>query len=303
MYNSSLAVLKGIKANFSQLMNVSQNGTFDKLITRVNSTSDKEKYWIPEALPSIKEWIDQRHFGNFTDKELVVTNKEYDDGLRVDRFTLDDSREYLGGNVEMWIKTLVDTYKGFPDELCQTLLTANSNAFDATAFFATSRPNLDNSNTINNLLTGTSSTTYSLAEFTTDYAAAKAGLLGLRDKHDRAINKNAKLAVVVPTHMEDVARTLLAQSQQLIYISSVQSNLYALDNTEIIVNYEQTTSSDNDWYLVNLNAPFKPFLIQDREAPKWEMWDDTKNRFIDYGFYFRIGYSFLNPFAMIKTNN
>jgi phage major head subunit gpT-like protein len=148
MYNSSLAVLKGIKANFSQLMNVSQNGTFDKLITRVNSTSDKEKYWIPEALPSIKEWIDQRHFGNFTDKELVVTNKEYDDGLRVDRFTLDDSREYLGGNVEMWIKTLVDTYKGFPDELCQTLLTANSNAFDATAFFATSRPNLDNSNTI-----------------------------------------------------------------------------------------------------------------------------------------------------------
>jgi phage major head subunit gpT-like protein len=303
MYNSAKALLKGIKAEFSQLMSVAPESVYDPMINRVKSNSDKENYWIPEALPNIKEWLDQRHFTDMTDEKLTVYNRDWDNGIRVDRFTIDDSREYLGGNLENWVKMLVDTYKDFPDELCQSLLTANSAAFDGTAFFSTSRTNLDTgSNTINNLLTGTSSSTYSLAEFEADYKAAKTKLLAFRDKHNRPFNKNPKLAVFVPPHMEDVAKVLLNERQELIYVSSVQSNLYAGD-AQVIVNYEQTTTTDNDWYLVNLNNPFKPFVIQDREAPKWEFWDDTKNKYIDYGFYFRLGYNFLNPLAIVKTNN
>jgi phage major head subunit gpT-like protein len=307
MYNSAKALLKGIKAEFSTLMQNSPESTFGPLINNVKSNSDKENYWIPESLPNIKEWIDQRHFTDMTDEKLTVYNKDWDNGIRVDRFTLDDSREYLGGNLENWIKMLVNNYKDFPDELCQSLLAANSNAFDGTAMFSTSRANLDTgSNTINNLLTGTSSSTYSLSEFETDFKAAKTKLLGFRDKHNRAFNKNAKLAVFVPQHMEDVAKVLLADRQELIYVSSVQSNLYAGD-AQVIVNWEQSTTTDNDWYndwyLVNLNADFKPFVIQDREGVKWEFWDDTKNKYIDYGFYFRMGYNFLNPMSVVKTNN
>lgn len=303
MYNSAKALLKGIKAEFGQLMAIAPESVYDPFINRTKSNSNEEEYWVPESLPNIREWLDQRHFTDFKDESLKVINKDWNNGIRVNRNTLDDSREYLGGNLENWIKMLVDTYKDFPDELCQTLLTANSAAFDATAFFATSRTNLDTgSNTINNLITGTSSSTYSLAEFEADYKSAKSALLGMRDKHNRPFNKNAKLAVFVPTHMEDVAKVLLAERQDLIYVSSVQSNLYAGD-AQVIVNYEQTSSTDNDWYLINMGATFKPFVIQDRKGPEWEYWDDTKVKYIDYGFYFRMGYNFLNPMAAVKVNN
>jgi phage major head subunit gpT-like protein len=303
MYNSAISVFKGIRSEFSQGLQNLPESTYDPMIDRLKSNSNKEDYWIPTSVPTIKAWLDQRHFSDFQDKKLEIYNDDWDDGLRVNRNTLSDSRQSLGGQLDKQIKSMVNTYKDFPDELCQTLLTANSNAFDGTAFFATSRSNLDTgSNTINNLLTGTSSSTYTLAEFEADYKAAKTALLGFRDKHNRAFNKNPKLAVFVPQHLEDTARVLLADRQELIYISSVQSNLYAGD-AQVIINWEQTTTTDNDWYLVNLNANWRPFIIQDRESPKWEFWDDTKVKYIDYGYYFRMGFGFGNPMSMVKTNN
>lgn len=303
MYNSAKALLKGVKADFSQLMAISPESVYAPFINRTKSNSNEEKYWVPESLPNIREWIDQRHFTDFNDEGLTVINKDWDNGIRVDRNTLSDSRDYLGGNLENWIKLLADTYKDFPDELCQALLTANSNAFDGTAFFSVTRANLDTgSNTINNLLTGTSSSTYSLAEFEADYKAAKAGLLGFKDKHSRPFNKNPKLVAFVPSHMEDVANVLLKDQQNLIYVSGTKSNLYEGD-AKVVVNYEQTSTTDNDWYLINTNTPFKPFVIQDREGVQWEYWNDTKFKYIDYGFRFRMGYNFLNPLAIIKTDN
>ena len=301
-YNSPKALLKGIKADFSRLFAIEPAPVFDTVITRVKSNSDEEKYWIPESLPGVKEWKDNRHFGDFGDKYMKVTNFDWDNGLKVERNTINDSREYLGGNVEAWVKMLTNETKQFPDELCNILLAANSNAFDGTAMFATSRPNIDTgSNTINNLLTGTSSSTYSLSEFKADFASAKSALMGFKDKGNKPFNKNPRFAVIVPAHMEDIAETLLAERQQLIYVSGTESNLYA-GKASIIVNHYQA-STDNDWYMVNVNSPFKPFLIQDRQAVQWNVWDDTKSKFVEYGLDFRMGYAFLNPFSIVKINN
>jgi phage major head subunit gpT-like protein len=301
-YNSPKALLKGIKADFAKLFATSPESLFAPVITRVNSNSNEEKYWLPESMPGIKEWIDKRHFGDFGDKFMTVTNKDWDSGLQVERNTINDSREFLGGNVEAWVKMLVDTAKQFPDELCQNILDNNSKTFDDTALFATSRSNIDTgSNTINNLLTGTSSSTYSLSEFETDYKSAKTKLLGFRDKNNRTFNKKYRLSVIVPPHMEDLAKTLLSDRMELLYISGTKNNLYAGDAQIIVNSYQAAT--DNDWYLVNINASFQPFLIQDRQGVQWQDWDDTKSKFVEYGFDFRMGFSALNPFCIVKTNN
>jgi phage major head subunit gpT-like protein len=78
--------------------------------------------------------------------------------------------------------------------------------------------------------------------------------------------------------------------------------LYAGD-ADVIVNWEQTTTTDNDWYLVNVNASFKPIIIQDRKPPDWNVWDDSLYKYVKYGFDFRMGYAALNPFCIVKTNN
>lgn len=302
MYNSPIALLKGIKGDYNRLMATSQINDFEKVIDRVKSDTNEEIYHIPETLPGFKEWLDKRHYTDFTDKSLTVKNKAWDTGVPVDRDTLSDSKKYLGGDVEMWVKSIVQMEKSFPAKLCQLLLDANSAAFDGTAMFATSRSNIDTgSNTINNLLTGTSSSTYALSEFEADYKAAKIALGGFKDKNNDPFNEGMKLAVVVPQHIQDVASTLLASRQELIYVSGTKNNPYAGD-AEIIVNYRQA-STDNDWYLVNINSPYKPFLIQDREGLKWNVIDNIENKALKYTADFRMGYSFLNPFSIVKTNN
>jgi len=303
-YNSPNALLKGIKANFAKLMETIPNGTFDFATERIKSNSNEEKYWVPESLPGLKEWIDERHFGDFTDDFLTVVNKDWDSGLTVDRNTIDDSREFLGGNVEMWVKTLVTAYKDFPDQLLQADLTANGNAWDGTAFFATSRSTIDTgSNTIDNLYTGTSSTTYSYAEFEADFVGAKTALLGFRDKNNRAMNKAAQLVALVPQHLEDLANQLLSDRADRIYDGTAEkSNIYK-GTAEVMVNWEQTTTTDNDWYLINKRAPFKPFLIQDRKNVEWNVWDDKMSKMIKYGMDFRMGSALLNFFSIVKINN
>jgi phage major head subunit gpT-like protein len=303
MYNSPNALLKGIKAEFANMLNSAPNNTFDFATFKTKSNTNEEKYWIPESMPGLYEWIDERHFGDFLDNNYTVTNKHYESGLSVDRDTIDDSREYLGGNVEMWIKTLVNSYKDFPDQLIEADIEANGNAWDGEAFFKTSRSLDTGGNTINNLATGTSSTTYSFAEFEADFVANKTKLLGFRDKNNRALNKGAKLAVLVPRHLEDLAQKLLTARADRVYDGTAEkSNIYA-GAAEVYVNWEQTSSSNNDWYLINTSAPFKPFLIQDRKGVQWDMFDDKMLKDIKYGMDFRMGSALLNFFSIIKINN
>jgi phage major head subunit gpT-like protein len=300
MYNNPIVLLKGIKGEFWKLMQTDPNSTFTPFIFRTKSNSNKEDYWIPESMPAIKEWIDMIGYSDVKDQYLEVLNKDWENSLLVDRNTLDDSKVNLGGNVEMWIKSLANTYQDFPDELCQALLAANSNAFDGTAFFANSRTNIDTgSNTIDNLYSGTGTT---FAQVEADYIGAKKQLEGFRDKNDRAFNKGSQLAVFCPKHMEDTFQKLLNNRSEIIHDgTSVKTNIYA-GTAEIVVNWEQG-SSDNDWYLINKKASFPPFLIQDRQSPDWNLKDEKDSKMLKYFFTFRMGYSFLNPMSTIKIDN
>lgn len=304
MYNSPKALLKGIKSTFSQLFNNAADPVFGFAINRVSSDTDKEDYWIPETLPGIKEWIDERHFGDFRDFNLTIVNKDYDAGLKVFRNTLKDSKKNLGGNIDQWIKMHVNLYKDFPDQLCQIILDDNTACFDGTALFANTRPNIDTgSYAIDNLISGTSSSTYSLAEFEADYLSAKTKLRGFRDKNDQMFNKTSKLVAFVPQHMEDIANKLLAERAQRIYNGTAEvDNLYAGD-AKVFVNTEQSTVTNNDWYLINEAAFMKPFIIQDRESVDWKVFDDKKFKFLEYGYDFRMGYGPGSPFGIVKINN
>ena len=305
MYNSATALLKGIKTNFIGLMKNEPEPMWKDSINEVTSDSDKETYFLPLTLPGIKEWIDNITFGEMTDDSLEVRNKDWDSGVVVDRNTLSDSKKTLGGQLELWIKGLTSHYKGFPDDLIQLLLEANGNAFDATAFFATSRPNLDTgSNTINNLYTGTatSATSYTLAQLTADFAGAKTTLLGFKDKNNTPFNKGAKLELWVPAHFHDIANQLLSARAEMVYNGSAQiSNIYA-GAAEVKINYNQA-ATDGDLYLVNKAATYKPFIIQNREGVKWNYKDDSEFKGLKYWFTFRMGYALFNPMSIVKINN
>jgi phage major head subunit gpT-like protein len=305
MYNSPNALMKGIKTNFFKLMETQRDPMWKDSINEVTSDSNKETYFLPMTIGGIKEWIDSISYTDMEDKALEVVNKDWDEGVLVDRNTLSDSKKTLGGNLEMWIKSITAHVKDYPDDLVQMMLEANGNAFDGTAFFATSRPNIDTgSNTINNLYTGTatSATAYTIAQLTEDYAGAKAAILGFKDKNNKAFNKGAKLELWVPAHFEDIANQLLSDRARRIYNGTAEiDNIYAA-TAEVKVNYNQA-ATDGDLYLVNKAATYKPFIMQNREGVKWTKVDDPEQKKLKYFYTFRLGYSLFNPMAIVKINN
>lgn len=302
MYNSSKVLLKGIKAKFMSMMLTTPEPTFGFAIQNETSKSNKEIYWMPHSLPAIKEWIVNIGFSSVQDDYFEVLNKDWEDGLRVKRNTLEDSE--IESSINMWVKSMADQYKDFPDELGQKILSDNAAIWDGTALFSNTRANIDTaSNTIDNLYSGTLSTAYTTTTFAADFEGALNDIKGFKDKSNRSFNKRMKPVVFVPTHLYPIAKKILGDYQTYIDAGTAAqvTNIYA-NQAEIIENWEQG-SSDNDWYIINKNAPIKPFLIQSRKGVEWNMDDNKKVKFIDYWFTFRMGYSGLNPFSIIKIDN
>ena len=302
-YNSPLALKKGIISTFEGLLQTAPKSVYDQFIEKTSSNTNQEDYWIPSTLPGFVEWVDHITYSDFEDDKLTVKNKHYQRGFELERDYLSDTRAVLGNNIEKFIKLLIKKYVAFPDKLVAALLAANSNAFDKTAFFATSRPNLDTgSNTINNLASGTLSTAYTTSTFSADLQTAKNQFNAMKDKDDEPFHDAPKYIALIPTHFEGVAKKVLTAESYIDAGTSQQtSNIYRGD-AEIVLNTRQSTS-DNDWYLIDANSDFLPFLIQNRQGVNWHMKDDEENRFIRYWAEFRMGYEFLNPMSIVKINN
>jgi phage major head subunit gpT-like protein len=294
VYNSAISVLKGIRTEFA-IGIAKYEPAFNVMSEQVKSDSNLEDYKFWDAFPRIKEWVDTIHREKMNDYKYQIRNKAWEFAIPVDRFTLSDSKTTIGANVELQIKAALQQWKDFPDELIYDLLIDNGTCFDGSNFFATSH-NIDGTNAIDNLKTGTGVT---LAQLETDLATARTAMRGYKDKNDRPINKKPKYAVLCPAHLEDKFLTL--QNSQEVYISGTKTNIYA--NTFDIVVNDWQGSSDNDWYLVNVDGMILPFISQMREKPNWKKDDDEKNR--DILFYstarMAAGYGLFT--SMLKVNN
>lgn len=299
MYNSAIAVLKGIRGEFGKKLRASVDSVVSPFITRVKSDSNDEDYIFFDTLPQIKEWIDDIAEEDFKDFKLNIPNKSWAYSIFVDRDTLSDSKKTLGGGVEMQVKSSVENWKDFPDQKFNDLLVANPTCFDGTAMFANTRPNLQGTNAIDNLYSGTSGGPYTLAQVEADLKGAREDLLGLRDRNGRPFNRGAKLTVYVPVHLVDWFETL--RNSRQIYVSGTKDNI--LYNTfDIIVNYDQATTND-DWYIINTNSVVTPVIWQDRQAPNWDVEDVKTKKKIKYFSTARFGIGPANPMSIIKIDN
>lgn len=299
MYNSAIAVLKGIRGEFGKQLRATEESVIKAFTTFVTSDSNDEDYIFFDTMPQIKEWLDDISEEDFADFLYTIPNKDFAYSIFVYRNTLKDSKKTLGGGIEQQIKSSTKAWVDFPDEQINDLLEANGNAFDGTAMFANTRPKLQGTNAIDNLYTGTSGGPYTLAQVEADLKGAKTMLLGLRDRNSKPFNRGAKLVAYVPSHLEDWFLTLKNSKQ--IYVSGTKDNIL-LNTFDIIINYEQSGSVD-DWYLVNTNAPVTPFIYQTRESAGWDVEDIKTKKKIRYFSTARNGAGYGNPMAIVKVDN
>jgi len=275
MYNSPIAVLKGIRTEFAKQLANFQGPMFSSFVQTIKGDGAYEDFRFLDSVGTIREWTDQRRKQNYKDFLVTLRPKHYEFTINVNRDTLDDSKKTLGGDVEKDIREAAMLWKTFGDRLVNDLIYANGTAYDGSTFFATSH-NIDGSVAINNLETGAGIT---LAQIESDLASARNLMHGYRDKNDQPINMNPRFTVLIPSHLHDFFLTL-RNSQQIYDGSGNKTNIYN-NSFDILINHWQSTS-DNDWYLINTNANLMPFMLVDRQAPRWDVKDDLENIDIRY---------------------
>lgn len=294
-------LLKKVQTEFVLGLNAQKTSNLDPIISTVNLNGAKiGRYPIFEHQPQIKQWIDNINYGEGKIFEYSVESKEYAIGLVEDRFNLEYSMGTLSGSLKTQINTQIQQWTNFKDKMVNDLIAggASGTAFDGTAFFSATRPNIKSAAALNNIATGTGT---SLSQLRADLNTAISQLYGFKDINGYTFNQaGGRLAIVCPRHLYFLFQEIVNPMMIVSDGSQIFSGFKGI--ADVVVNDLQS-QADNDWYLVNTGNTFKPFIYQISVNPKFGLKDEEDNRFIKFFSTASMGANYGNPLAIIKVNN
>lgn len=254
---------RGLNASFQQAMSLPIDERLSKLMMPMTSNGRQENMAWMENVGQLREVIDEVTIDGVYKSNFSIVNKTYAKAISVRRDDLDDDQ--IGGALAS-VAALTVRARMFPQKLLIDRLIDGTSAtlglcYDGGAFFKTTHSTGD-SGSQSNLLTGTGVT---LAQITTDFEAARAAMMAFKDGAGEPIletDTNLKLVVVCPP-------AIFARFEQL-------ANAAYISQTENVLkgSFEPIMSSRltdvNDWYLLNVGMPLKPFVEQTRQQPTLE---------------------------------
>lgn len=103
-----------------------------QVATKFDSDQAIETYPFVGSAPNMKEWEGQRRRQQLRSKDIVVTNKKFENTIEAD---IDDLRRDKTGQLKRRIRELGAKAAILPDRLLTALIEGNTNAYDGVAFF------------------------------------------------------------------------------------------------------------------------------------------------------------------------
>ena len=131
-------LLAGLKTQFFQTFQT-QKAEWDQIATLIPSDKDTEHYAWLGALPGVREFLDERQVGEFSEYEYQIKNRTWESTVAIERTAIEDDQY---GQVALRVKALATEAKQHIDILVFGLLAggfANS-CYDGTPFFNTAHP-------------------------------------------------------------------------------------------------------------------------------------------------------------------
>jgi phage major head subunit gpT-like protein len=259
------SVILGINADFYKRLQEKGDFPFkNKIYDEVKSETSYQDYLFTGNYRGFIEWTSIPTWTNYNNKDFkyTISNKKWISGIiNIDKMDYMNSKKNLGPNYEIGMRQSVDLWYEYPLSLIAALCDANGNAFDGNPFFANSRtgtgvPNVDN------IVSGTGA---SLAQIYADMNSAIDQILGMVDANGNAFNVSTHWVVMIPGHLFSKFHNIAVSDT--LYISGTLSN--SLKGLFDICINPYLGASDNDWYLINSNAPVKPFVYQINKQPEW----------------------------------
>ncbi|MCB1463255.1 MAG: Mu-like prophage major head subunit gpT family protein [Nitratireductor sp.] len=135
----------GFKTTFQQQLDQAKP-MYPRVSMRVNSSTGKETYGWLGKIPSVRQWLGDRHVQNLMEHDYVISNLDYELTIGVDRNHIQDDE--LGIYTPIF-QQFGDSVAAWPDELVWGLLAAGftTACYDGQYFFDTDHPRIVDENT------------------------------------------------------------------------------------------------------------------------------------------------------------
>lgn len=235
---------------------------YDKIATVVPSTRDRETYAWLSALPSMREWIDERVLKEVSEYDFTIENKNWELTLSVDRNAIEDDQY---GAVKTKVSAMGEEASRHIDELVFTLLTDGffTPCYDGVSFFSDSHPTGD-----------TTQSNIGVSELSAEsYATARTEMMSIIDGEGKPLGIVPD-TLIVPPGLEETARMILNSDY---YPSGGETitNPWK-DSAELIVSPYLT--DENNWYLLCTKRAVKPIILQMRRELTFSALEENSER-------------------------
>lgn len=287
---NSVVLEKALRSEFMKSFDNGENpADVMPMIMETQSTSNSEKYGWLGSVPQLSEWVDSRKLNGLLDFDYSIPNVHYEGTLQVDRDDIEDDQY---GSVKVRIQDLARRAKTHPRKLFFELLAAGETGlcFDGVAFFSASHKYTADSSAQSNLHSGTKAgATPTTAELAADFIAMRAKLRKVVDEHNEPFNEGElDLMVVASPDLEGVL-------DEVFGASLISNTTNTLKGAAKYMTSNRLTGAN--WYLVDMSGNIKPFIKQDRQAPRFAALEATSEagfmlKKYKYGIDYRVGFGY-----------
>lgn len=258
--------LQGIYVSFNTLFNktLSETKTFwDKIATRVPSSTGEESYkWLGD-IPKMREWIGDKQIQNLSAHDYTIKNKDFELTVNVKRNDIEDDRI---GLYSPMIQTVAQSAATFADDLVFGVLKAgfSEKCFDKQPFYSKEHK-IGKKSAAN---TGTKKLTVE------SYADARSIMMSYTDEHGRPLRLVPNL-LLVPPALESRAREILLADQ-------INGSTNTYKGTAELHVVPELADEPTAWHLLCTTRPIKPVIYQERTAPKFVSLDKDTDANVFY---------------------
>jgi phage major head subunit gpT-like protein len=223
---------------------------YEDIVTVVPSNTNSEDYSWLGALPTMREWTDERIPRGLIEHEFTITNKDWEVTIAVDRNVIEDDQY---GQLKARISAMAEEARRHIDELVFELLASgfSSECYDGQYFFDAGHPDGSGGTQSNKGIDSLSATAY---------GAARAAMMKFTDDQGRVMGVVPD-TIVVPPELEEMARHVL------------NSDFYPETGYEHIGNPWKGSArlivspylvDADDWFLLCTARAVRPLVLQMR---------------------------------------
>jgi phage major head subunit gpT-like protein len=235
---------------------VAEGLKYSEAVMSVPSTTNVENHGWLNQIPGFREWVGDRLVNNISTNKLVVTNKDWEETIAVDRNDIEDDKYALYDGLFRAMGAEANDDVFWLDIAIDAML-ANGNWADAAPFFGTTRKY--GANTISNLATGALTATTFATAITT-----MRSYLG----HNSKPLKTVPVILLVGPSLRDTAWDLVKNQ----FVSSGTGKGGAIENRTrglcaLRVHPKLVGDYANYWAVLGQKGGLRPLACQRRRMP------------------------------------